>query len=134
MIVKCDKASCPCHSQEPQQEGWIEEKVREFKNHFVEANGTMLRRFEQPTQFMVDWYKAALTEAYNLGKKEGLELVDEAKDEARKYGYEAGTVHGIRSEREKILELVPEQMSISGGLFPLREHIRDIITNPQNRE
>ncbi len=48
----------------------IENKIAEFKNQFVESGGFMLARTQQPTDFLLDWYRTALTDV-------ALEVIEE---------------------------------------------------------
>jgi len=40
----------------------VEAAVAAFKRQFVEADGTMLMRLEQPTQFMQEWLTEHITQ------------------------------------------------------------------------
>jgi hypothetical protein len=102
LYLVCMHPYCSCHSQEPQQEGWIEKKVEEW---LLIADEPLKKNGERG-----DWISAALTEAYNLGEQK-----------TYKEGFEAGQQHafgvdrkrvkeeGIRSERERILAALKER-------------------------
>ena len=40
----------------------IEEKVEAFRREFVEKDGFMLARLQQPTDFLIDWLRQAFTD------------------------------------------------------------------------
>jgi hypothetical protein len=98
LYLVCMHPYCSCHSQEPQQEGWIEKKVEEW---LLIADEPLKKNGERG-----DWISAALTEAYNLGKKEErLTKTRMRLDDFGKHMHE----EGVRSEKERILAALDER-------------------------
>jgi hypothetical protein len=144
----CVDRKCACHKKILEPSNWVEDAALDFYMVFL---GTSLNNGEVTVmssdgKAMLDWIKDALTEAYNLGKKEEREKGDTRVQNMLRLAEDSGKAaieRGIRSERERILAALPELHTdpehdiVSGRVEDWNaaiEEIRAIITNPQNRE